>query len=131
MKFPLGEKGEIAPILVPRFIAEINDAALAIELEESDDPLIDLDGIDMTVRLQDSEQGMLLSVDSFDIYKKRALTPEHCDQLLALISPSLEDAAEMSGEFSLSLAKLSIPVGVSEQQMLDRLEAQGELALHE
>ena len=131
LKFPLGEPGAISPILSPTFSAAISDAALLVQHDQSDDPFIKIDGVDLTVHLRDSEQGMHLAVDPFDVYKRAELTPESCGRLLGLITPSLKDAAEIEGAFSLSLAKLNVPIGISEAQMMQRMEVQGELALHQ
>lgn len=131
LKLPLGEAGSSSPLVSPTFTAELNDAALFVEHEVAEEPLIDIEGVDLKVHLQDSQQGVLLSVDSLDVFSRAELTRDHCGQLLGLINPSLEDAADISGAFSLSLAKLNVPVGVPEEQTMDRLELKGELALHQ
>ncbi|KAA5539213.1 hypothetical protein FYK55_25165 [Roseiconus nitratireducens] len=129
-KLPLGEKGTVSPLLSPIFTAAIHDASMSVESDLSDQPLIDFDGVDLTAHVRDSDQGRWLSVEPFEIYQREVLTPEHCDQLLGLISPSLGDAAEVEGEFSLSMSNLRLPIGLSEREAMEQLEAQGELALH-
>ena len=55
LKFPLGEPGSVSPILSPSFTAAIKDAALSVQHDQSDDPIIDIEGVDLTVHLRDAE----------------------------------------------------------------------------
>ncbi|MDG2221910.1 MAG: hypothetical protein P8L85_11040 [Rubripirellula sp.] len=131
LMLPLTNEAALTTTLATNFTAAIHNAALSVEHDRLDEPLIDVNGIDLTVHLQESDQGMLLSVDSLDIYQHEELTPKYCSQLLGMINPSLQDAANIDGEFSLSLAKFDVPIGVTEEQFLQHLQLQGELALHQ
>ena len=115
----------------PTFDAVVNDAGLTVENSGSADPIIDVDDFDVTVHVQETDGGQVLTVDPIDVFTRKTLTPELCSKLLHLVSPSIHDPAQVEGEFSLSLDKLSIPLGVPESQIAQQIEVEGELALHQ
>ncbi len=127
---PLGERGTRSTILSPTFTAVVSDAVLTVRTSESDEPVIDVDGIDMTLHVQQADEGRLLTLDPLDVFTRRKLTPKLCNRLLHLMNPSLRDATQVEGEFSLSLDKLRIPIGIPEDQLIRQIEVEGELALH-
>ena len=130
LQLPLGERGTPAPMLLPTFTAAVNGAALTVCGPASDEPVIDVDGIDVTLHVQQAEEGHVLTLDPLEVFHKRKLTPKLCNRLLQLMSPSLGGAAQVEGEFSLSLDKLCIPIGIPEDQLIGRIEVQGEVGLH-
>src|SRR5262249_6969997 len=61
----------------------------------------------------------------------RKLSPERADKLLHLLDPTMSDAPHVGGEYSLSLDKFRVPIGVPRDQAVRRLEVEGRLVLHD
>lgn len=127
---PLGERGSRSTIVSPTFTAEVHDAALTVQTPEVDGPIIDVDGIDLTLHIDKAGEDRVLTLDPVDIFTRRKLTTTVCSRLLQLISPALNDATHVDGEYSLTVNKLRIPIGVPEDQLIAGIELEGELALH-
>jgi hypothetical protein len=116
--------------LEPTFTAIVKDAALTVRLTGQDDPVIDVDDIDMTFRLEKAEEGRVLTLDPVVIFDRRELSPKHASSLLHLFDPTMSDTPKISGTFSLSLDKLRIPIGVPRDEAVKRMEVEGKLVLH-
>ncbi len=116
--------------LEPTFKAIVKDAALTVRLTGQDEPVIDVDDINMTFRVEKAEEGRVLTLDPVVIFDRRKLSPKLANRLLELFDPSLSDAPEVSGEISLSLDKLRIPIGVPRDEAIKRMEVKGKLVLH-
>ena len=54
---------ERADLLEPTFTATVSDAALTVRVPDLDDAAIDVDGINMTFRVEESEGGRVLTLD--------------------------------------------------------------------
>jgi hypothetical protein len=117
--------------LEPTFTAILNDAALTVRLAGQDEPAIDVDDINMTFRVEKAEEGRVLTLDPVVIFDRRKLTPKLANNLLYLFNPTLHDAPQLSGEVSLSLDKLRIPIGVPRDEAVKRMEVEGKLVLHQ
>jgi hypothetical protein len=117
--------------LEPTFTAIVNDAALTVRLTEEDEPIIDIDDINMTLRVEKAEEGRVLTVDPVVIFDRRKLSLKLANSLLQLFDPTMSDTPELGGEFSFSLDKLRIPIGVSNDQAVKHMEVEGKLVLHE
>jgi hypothetical protein len=87
--------------------------------------------INMTFRVEKAEEGRSLTLDPVVIFDRRKLSPKLANSLLHLFDPTMRDTPEINGEFSLSLDKLRIPIGVSRDQAVKRMEMEGKLVLHE
>ena len=96
-----------------------------------DEPVIDVDGINMTFRVEKAEEGRVLTLDPVVIFDRRKLSPKLASKLLQLFDPTMGDAPEVSGEISLSLDKLRIPIGVPRDEAVKRMEVEGKLVLHQ
>ena len=118
VKLPLGERGTPSMLLTPSFTADANNAALTVRVEEVDEPIIDVDGIDMTLHVEEVGDHHMLTMAPAEIITKREVTPEICSRLLQLINPSLNDATHVEGEYSLTVDKLRIPIGIPEDQLV-------------
>jgi hypothetical protein len=118
-------------LIEPTFTAIVTDAALTLRLSGQDEPAIDVDGINMTCRVEKAEEGRVLTLDPVVIFERRKLTPERASNLLHLIDPTMSDTPEISGEYSLSLDKLRIPIGISRDEAVKRIELDGKLVLHQ
>lgn len=127
---PLGERGTRSTLISPAFTAQVHDAALTVQTPEVDGPVIDVDGIDLTLHIEKAGEDRVLTLDPVDVFTKRKLTPQVCSRFLQLMSPALHDATRVEGEYSLAINKLRIPIGVPEDQLIEGVELEGELALH-
>jgi hypothetical protein len=117
--------------LEPTFTAILNDAALTVRLAKMDEPVIDVDGINMTIRVEKAEEGRVLTLDPVVIFDHRKLSPRLASNLLHLFDPTIGDIPEVDGEFSLALDKLRVPIGVPREEQVKRIEMEGKLVLHQ
>jgi hypothetical protein len=117
--------------LEPTFTAIVKDAALTIRLTGQDAPVIDVDGIDLTFRVEPGEDGRVLTLDPVVIFNRRKLTPRLACGLLQLLDPMMSDTTDISGEITLSLDKVHIPIGVPRGDAVRHMEVEGKLVLHE
>src|SRR6516165_10280238 len=117
--------------LEPTFTAIVKDAGLTVRLTEQDEPVIDVDDINMTIRVEKAEEGRVLTLDPVVIFDRRKLSPRRASNLLHLFAPTMSDSPEINGEFSLSLDKLRIPIGVPRDEAVKRMEVEGKLVLHQ
>jgi hypothetical protein len=117
--------------LEPTFTAIVKDAALTVRLAGQDEPILDVDDISMTTRVEKEGEGRVLALDPIVIFDRRKLTPKLANRLLHLFAPTMSDTPEISGEFSFSLDKLRIPIGVPRDEAVKRMEVEGKLLLHE
>ena len=117
--------------LEPTFTATIKDAALTVRLAGEDEPVIDIDGIDLTFRVEKAEEGRVLTLDPVVIFDRRKLSPKLTNKLLQLFDPTMTDTPQVSGEISLSLDKLRIPIGVPRDKAVKGMELEGKLVLHQ
>src|SRR5262249_32851841 len=100
-------------------------------LTEQDEPVIDVDDINMTIRVEKAEEGRVLTLDPIVIFDRRKVTPKRANKLLHLFDPTMSDTPEISGEYSFSLDKLRIPIGVPRDQAVKRMEVEGKLVLRD
>src|SRR6516162_6737936 len=117
--------------LEPTFTAVVKDAALTVRLAGQDEPIIEVDDISMTTRVEKEGEGRVLTLDPMVIFDRRQLSPKLASRLLHLFAPTMSDTPEISGEFSFSLDKLRIPIGVPRDEAVKRVEVEGKLALNE
>src|SRR6516165_6411041 len=117
--------------LEPTFTANVKDAALTVRRTGQDEPVIDVDAINMTIRVEKAEEGRVLTLDPVVIFDHRKLSPKLAGNLLHLFDPTMSDIPEINEEFSLSLDKLRIPIGVPRDQAVKRMEVEGKLVLHD
>jgi hypothetical protein len=117
--------------LEPTFTAIATDAGLSVRLKEQNEPVIDVDGINMTIRVEKAEEGRVLTLDPVAIFDRRVLSPKLANRLLHLFDPTMSGIPQISGAVSLSLEKLRIPIGVPRDRTAQRMELEGKLVLHD
>ena len=117
--------------LEPTFTATVNDAALTVRMTGEDEPVIDVDGVNLKLRVEKAEEGRVLALDPVVIFDRRKLSPKLASRLLELFDPSMTDAPQISGEISLSLDKLRIPIDVPKDKAVQGMELEGKLVLHD
>jgi hypothetical protein len=102
-----------------------------VRLKEQGEPVIDVDDINMTFRVEKAEEGRVLTLDPLVIFDRRKLSPKLASKLLHLFDPTMSDIPQTSGAVSLSLDKLRIPIGVPRDRAVKRMELDGRLVLHD
>jgi hypothetical protein len=117
--------------LEPTFTAILKDAGLTVRLAGLDEPVLDVDGINMTVRVEKADEGRVLTLDPVVIFDHRKLSPKLASNLLHLFDATMSDTPDVNGEFSLSLDKLRIPIGIPREEAIKRVELEGKLVLHQ
>jgi hypothetical protein len=117
-------------LLEPTFTALLKDASLTVRLAGESQPVIDVDGINLTTRVEKAEDGRVLTLDPVVIFERRQLTPGRANRLLHLFDPTMSDTPEVSGEYTFTLDKLRIPIGVPRDEVVKRMEVAGSLVLH-
>jgi hypothetical protein len=117
--------------LEPTFVADIKDAGLTVRLAGQDEPIIDVNDVNMTARVEKAEQGRVLALDPIVIFDRRKLSPKLANRLLHLFDATMTDSPDVSGEFSFSVDKLRIPIGIPRDEVVKRMECEGKLVLHQ
>jgi hypothetical protein len=117
--------------LEPTLTAILKDAGLTVRLAGQGEPVIDVDDINMTARIEKAEEGRVLTLDPVVIFDRRKLSAKEANKLLHLFDPTMSDNPDLSGEFTFSLDKLRIPIGVPRDEAVKRMEVEGKLVLHQ
>jgi hypothetical protein len=117
--------------LEPTFMAIVSNAGLTVRLKEQDEPVIDVEDINVTFRVEKADEGRVLTLDPLVIFDRRKLTHKLASRLLHLFDPTISDNSQISGSVSLTLDKLRIPIGVSRARAVKRMEMEGTLVLHD
>ena len=117
--------------LEPTFTATIKNAALTVRVTGEAEPVIDIDGISLTFRVEDAGEGRVLTLDPVVLFDRRKLSPKLISMLLQLFDPTMTDTPQISGEISLSLDKVRIPIGVPRDKAVRGMELEGKLVLHD
>jgi hypothetical protein len=112
---------------LPRLVAEITDASVRVRNVSSVDPLVDLDHLDFTVRIEDgTSSGSNVVVDPTTILDNAVLTPELCNQGLHLVAPAMSGVVNVTGNVSFHLDRMIVPVGkMSDAERQEKLEIAG------
>jgi hypothetical protein len=129
--FPIGKLGERTKLLEPTCTAVVRNGALTVRLPEFDQPVIDIDGINMTLHIEEANEGRILRLDPVQIFKQRQMKPEIANKLLQIMAPSLADATHAEGQYSLSIEKFRIPFEMPKDYSGKRIEMEGKLELHQ
>jgi hypothetical protein len=117
--------------LEPTFRAIVRDAGLTVRLDEQEPPVIEVDNVNVTLRVEKSGETRVLTLDPVVIFERRKLSPGLATRLLHLFDPTMGDNPQISGAVSLSLEVLRVPIGVSRERVVNCMELEGKLVLHE
>ena len=128
---PQEEKPNGRLVRLPNLAADINDASIVVRTAMSSEPPIDLEKIQLTVRLDRQAEGSVLRVDPATVFDHQKITPALCGQGLQLIAPLLADEVDARGEFSLRLDHFQIPMGPEHSDRDKATHIEGELKLHQ
>jgi len=111
--------------------AEINRAEVIVRTPQSAEPLIHVDNLTTTLRLESTPSGRQFVAEPTLLMDRVTLTPEACQQGLQFIAPLLADSASVTGEFSLDVSEFRIPVDESDPEARAKATAiAGRVTLH-
>lgn len=102
-----------------------------VNLAGGDKPTLTVGNVNLQFSVEESKNGRMLAPAPVALFEKQKLTPDVGDELLRLVAPTLGDITGVHGEFSLSLDKFRVPLGVSEKEFARRVELAGKLHLHQ
>jgi hypothetical protein len=109
----------------------VEDGSLILRQDKRAEPIFAADGIQMTMRVEDTGKGHVLAVEPVEVFKKRKLSLGVPPGLVRLLAPDVQGERQVDGEVSLSFSKLRIPLGVPLDQAVKELQAEGKLTLHQ
>ena len=107
----------------------IDDGSLVLRQPDHKEPIIAADGIQMSMRVEDTDSGRVIAVEPFEVFKKRKLNWVPPGLVRLPEAPDVE--RQVDGEISLSFSKLRIPLGAPKKQVGKQLEAEGKFTLHQ
>jgi hypothetical protein len=94
----------------PELSAEVRGAAVTLHRAGVSEPLLDVDGVDVTAHIKYSDQVRWLTIEPFRPLDRKQLTPAMCDNGLELVAPVLANSSWVQGEISLSIDELRLPL---------------------
>ncbi|KAA5539214.1 hypothetical protein FYK55_25170 [Roseiconus nitratireducens] len=109
----------------------VTDASLVVRLPEHEQPLLDVDGVDLKMEIRYQDDVPVLELAPVNLFDHRRLESQRGEEWLRLLVPALADVADVEGEFSLSIDSMHVPLSGSKQQLLRSTELNGQLQLHE
>lgn len=111
--------------------AEINQAEVVVRTLQSSEPLIHVDNLTTTLRLESTPKGRQFVADPTLLMDRVTLTPEACQQGLQFVAPLLADSATVTGEFSVDVSEFRIPVDEPDRQARSKATViAGRVTLH-
>lgn len=116
----------------PHLSVVVNDANLSVVVPPQEQPVVKLDGLNFSVRIEPQGDGRRLIIDPATVFNHRQLTEEMCDRGLQLFAPVLADAARVEGEVSLQIDSFEMPLDQpSGTPLVEQVEFTGQLRLHQ
>ena len=110
----------------------LNNGAVQVSRPGETEPVIDLNNVSVTARVQQAAGGRQLSIDPVTVFDRSTLTPEFCDKGLQLVAPTLANAAEVSGKMSFELSEFRVPLDdPGPARMNNELKIVGSVTFHE
>ena len=115
---------------LPTLTAVVSNAHVVVFHENSHQPEIDLDNIDLTIEMENNDSVDFLSMGAIQVFDRLELTPEVCNQGVQLVVPSLANEVNIQGSVSFELTRFRLPLGTDSDEFRNRFEAEGVLQLH-
>src|SRR5262249_51633189 len=109
----------------------VQDASFVLRRHDRDEPIIAVNDIDLTMQVENTPAGRVLTVAPVEVCKKAKLSLGVAGGLVQWLVPDLHKDQKVTGEISLALKTVRIPFGVGKDQLVKRLEADGTLTLHQ
>jgi len=116
---------------LPTFTASLQDAEFTVRLAKVKEPVIDLGGLNISVRVDRDDNGAYVVVERGKIFDHQPLTSQMCAGIMHLIDPTLVGVAHVNGSFSLDVERLRVPLDVTPDEQLQQVDFEGVLHLHE
>jgi hypothetical protein len=111
--------------------AEIHRAEVIVRTPQSTKPLIHVDNLTTTLRLESTPSGRQFVAQPTLLMDRVTLTPEACRQGLQFVAPLLADSATVTGEFSLDVSEFRFPVDAPDREARAKATAiAGRVTLH-
>jgi hypothetical protein len=117
--------------LLPILTAVIKQAHVVVSKENEKEPVIDLDGIDLTVHLERDDAGSHLKLEPIKIFDDQELDRETCNQGLQLVWPVVAEELNIRGKMSADITNLRVPLSVSRDEFAKYLVIEGNVQIHE
>ncbi len=116
---------------LPEFSASVTDANLRVDLERMQDPVIDIQNVDLSFRVEQDGAHEDLLIDAPIVLDRRALTKHQCSELLHLMDPILSDVVSVQGNYRLEIDKLRLPLNIELDDHRRELTLHGRLHLED
>jgi hypothetical protein len=109
----------------------VEDGSLVLRQHGRKQPIFAANGINLSMEVQPTDWGHALVVEPVEVFKHKKLNVGLADGLMKYIAPDFHGERQLSGEISLSLSKLRIPLGVAQDQAVKHIVADGKLSFHQ
>ena len=129
LRLPLDQAWDIHGNLSPTFTANIRDGSLIVSEDGDNESIIDVSALNVTVHVEGDGDQRQLRLEPVQLFSHKTLNPKFCNRLLQLMNPGLQDAISVSGQFSLSLNELTVPIGLPREELAQAIQVEGELTL--
>jgi hypothetical protein len=108
----------------------VEDGSLVLRQPGRKEPIVAVHGIDLHMQVEHTAKGQVLVVEPVEVFKKTKLNLGVANSLMKYIAPDVHSDRKVTGEIALSLSKLRVPLGLTEEEEVKQLEAEGKLRLH-
>jgi hypothetical protein len=109
----------------------VEGGSLVLRQPNRKEPIIAAHGINLNMQVETTAKGRVLVVEPVEVFKKTKLDLGVANSLMKYISPDVHSDRQVTGEISLSLSKVRVPLGLTEEEEFKQLEAEGKLTLHQ
>jgi hypothetical protein len=111
----------------PLLSATIRQGSLQCTI--ANDPTISIADVDLQLEIIRDADVRQLTLAPQVLIRERAATPELCHDLLQWLDPSLAEIVEVDGKVTLSIDSCRIPLDVSDQERLQKMQLSGSIEL--
>jgi hypothetical protein len=126
-----GSKPPSSEVVLPQLTAVVEDASVTVRQADAPDPVVNLDGINVTFHLQEIDGESALAIDPVTVFDRARLTPEICNEGLQLVAPFLARQVDAEGEFSFRLEKFQVLANPETENDPRNIEIRGVVVLHQ
>jgi hypothetical protein len=112
-------------------IFSVEDASLVLRQHDRNEPILATDGINLNARVETTASGRVLVFEPVEVFKGTKLNLGVAAGLVKFLAPDVQEDRQVTGDLSLSFTKLRVPLGVSKDQAVKQLDAEGKLTLHQ
>lgn len=115
------------------FDATVRQARIVVQRESLRSAVIDVDQINLDVRVRSGSHGRILTVAPGRVLDHITLTPELCDQGLQLVAPILAESFLVTGDVSVDISRFRVMLDsqTGDEERVSPIEIEGQLHLHQ